>query len=62
CREAGAPMVLNTDAHDPADLATFEFAQRVARGAGLSEDETEAATVAHPLQLLTAVQARRARR
>ena len=62
CRESGAKMVLDTDAHEPADLATFEFAQCVARGAGLSEDEVAAATVTHPLALLQAVQARRAQR
>jgi histidinol phosphatase-like PHP family hydrolase len=32
----GAKMVLNTDAHDPSDLITTEFARQVALGAGLS--------------------------
>lgn len=38
-REAGAPLVLNNDAHDPGDLVTLDFAQKVARGAGLTDAE-----------------------
>ncbi len=38
-REAGAPLVLNNDAHAPADLVPLEFAEKVARGAGLTADE-----------------------
>jgi histidinol phosphatase-like PHP family hydrolase len=36
--EIGAPLILNTDAHEPGDLISLEQAQRVARGAGLTED------------------------
>ncbi len=36
--EIGAPLILNTDAHEPGDLITLEQSQRVARGAGLTED------------------------
>ncbi len=35
-REAGAPLVLNNDAHAPGDLVTLDFAEKVARGAGLT--------------------------
>lgn len=59
CREAGAPMVLNTDAHDPGDLLTLSFAQRVAAGAGLTEEEVLAATIANPCALLERILAKR---
>jgi len=35
----GARLLLNTDSHSPSDLIDSQFAQRVARGAGLSEKE-----------------------
>lgn len=38
-RRAGAPLVLNTDAHGPGDLVAEPFARTVALGAGLSEAE-----------------------
>lgn len=38
-REAGAPLVLNNDAHAPGDLVTLDFAEKVARGAGLTSAE-----------------------
>lgn len=38
-RETGASMVLNNDAHAPGDLVRLEFAEKVARGAGLTADE-----------------------
>jgi len=38
-REAGASLVLNTDSHAPEDLVTPEQAKKIARGAGLSEEE-----------------------
>jgi histidinol phosphatase-like PHP family hydrolase len=34
-REAGAGLVLNSDAHSPRDLMTEDFGRRVAEGAGL---------------------------
>jgi histidinol phosphatase-like PHP family hydrolase len=55
CREAGAAMVLDTDAHAPGDLATLAFARSVAAGAGLSDDEIEAATRTHPEAVLQRV-------
>jgi histidinol phosphatase-like PHP family hydrolase len=38
-RTTGAPLVLNTDSHSPADLITEPFARTVALGAGVTEDE-----------------------
>ena len=38
-REAGAKLVLNTDSHGPEDLVTSEQAEKIARGAGLGEEE-----------------------
>jgi histidinol phosphatase-like PHP family hydrolase len=44
-RLAGARLVVNSDAHDPAGLVDQAFARLVARGAGLDDDEAEAALV-----------------
>jgi histidinol phosphatase-like PHP family hydrolase len=47
-REAGARLVVNTDTHTPGDMIDQEMARLVARAAGLTPDEVEGATVAHP--------------
>jgi putative hydrolase len=57
----GAKLVVNTDTHDPADLITQEMAQLVAAGAGLPDDQVEAATVIHPGALLDRLLRRRLR-
>jgi putative hydrolase len=59
-REAGAALLVNSDAHQPSDLLSLESARRVALGAGLSPDEVEAALHTHPKALLQRAQARRA--
>lgn len=41
-RKHGARMVLDTDSHGPGDLVTSEMAGKIARGAGLTEDEVTA--------------------
>lgn len=41
--QAGARLVLDTDAHEPGDLITDEFAHSVLRGAGLSDEQVRAA-------------------
>ena len=41
--EAGAPLVVNNDAHAPADLVSLEFAEKVALGAGMSPAAWQAA-------------------
>jgi histidinol phosphatase-like PHP family hydrolase len=51
-RRAGALLVVNNDAHSPDDLIDLETARRVARGAGLTEEEVEAATVTNPRRLV----------
>ena len=40
--EAGASLVLNSDAHEPGDLLTREFAMKVALGAGLDDSQAQA--------------------
>ncbi len=40
-REVGASLIVNTDSHSPLDLITREQAQLIARGAGLSDAETQ---------------------
>jgi putative hydrolase len=52
CRRAGATMVVNTDTHEPGDMASMAFARTVALGAGLSSAEAEAALVEHPQRLV----------
>ncbi len=59
CLAAGAPMVVNTDSHDPDDLADLAFAQRVAAGAGLTEAQVLDATLINPRALLARVLAAR---
>jgi len=38
-KNAGAKMIINTDSHSPADLVTRAEAEKVAQGAGLSDEE-----------------------
>jgi histidinol phosphatase-like PHP family hydrolase len=38
-REAGAKLLVNSDAHEPGDLLTAEMSKKIALGAGLSEKE-----------------------
>jgi len=58
-RAAGARLVVNTDAHEPRDFITQEMARRVAAGAGLREEEVEAATTANAEALLARLLSRR---
>ena len=46
--QAGAAMLLDSDAHAPEDLLTPELADRVARGAGLENDEVHALLESNP--------------
>lgn len=57
-REAGAAMVVDTDAHGPDDLITGQRARQVALGAGLDEAEATA-TAANARAFLKAVLGRR---
>ena len=54
-REAGARMILDSDAHQPGDLLTYDFALEVAIGAGLSRAEAEALLSDGPRQVLERV-------
>lgn len=40
-RHSKAPLVLNTDSHASHDLVSKEMAQKIALGAGMTEEETE---------------------
>jgi histidinol phosphatase-like PHP family hydrolase len=40
-REAGAALVLNSDAHSPSDILTPNWREKVAFGSGLTADEME---------------------
>lgn len=42
-REAGATLVVNSDSHSPGDIMTLEMAEKVALGAGLSQEEADLA-------------------
>lgn len=53
--EAGCLLVVNSDTHSPGDLATLDFAQKVAAGAGLGPEAVEAATIVNPRALLASV-------
>jgi len=50
--EAGASMVLDSDAHEPEDLLTEDIRHKVAKGAGLSDDEIHALLETNPKRLL----------
>ena len=51
-QEAGARMVLDSDAHAPGDLLTRELATKVALGAGLDSEEAYALLESAPKDLL----------
>jgi putative hydrolase len=58
-REAGAALLVNTDAHGPSDLIDLEMARRVALAAGLAPPEAEAAVCTHPAALMRRARKRR---
>jgi histidinol phosphatase-like PHP family hydrolase len=51
-REAGAITVLDSDAHEPDDLLTPDIRHKVAKGAGLNDDEIQALLETNPQKLL----------
>ena len=51
-RDAGARLVLDSDAHAPEDLLTPELCEKVAKGAGLDDDEVHALLEENPRSLL----------
>ncbi len=52
-REAGAITVLDSDAHEPDDLLTPDIRQKVAKGAGLNDEEIHALLETNPAKLLS---------
>ena len=58
-REAGARLLVNTDAHQISDLIDLEMARRIALGAGLTAAEADAAVRANPSTLLQRALGRR---
>lgn len=51
-REVGNKLIVNTDTHSPDDLITFEKSYQIARGAGLSDEESKKAIIDNPRELL----------
>ena len=57
-RKTGAPLILDSDAHEPDDLMTQEYAEKVAIGSGLNEKEKETILNQSPLTLIHRVNSR----
>ena len=51
-RKTGATLILDSDAHEPDDLMTQEYAEKVAIGSGLNEKEKETILNQSPLTLI----------
>ena len=51
-KEAGALTVLDSDAHEPDDLLTPELTQKIALGAGLTDEESYALLELNPQSLI----------
>jgi len=58
-RQAGARMIVNSDAHEPSDLLTPAFQRAVALGAGISAEMLADILVANPEALRERVLSRR---
>jgi histidinol phosphatase-like PHP family hydrolase len=48
----GVSFLLNSDTHEPEDMIDFEFSKKVAKGAGLDEEECMKALIDNPKKLL----------
>lgn len=59
-RDTGARLILNTDAHQPEDLISAEFASRIALGAALSDSEATQLLAENPERLLARLRPRSA--
>ncbi len=57
-RKTGATLILDSDAHEPDDLMTQEYAEKVAIGSGLNEKEKETILNRSPLTLIHRVNSR----
>ncbi len=58
-RSVGAKVIVNSDSHEPPDLLTAAFQERVARGAGVGDGELEHVLQVYPQELWERVLARR---
>jgi histidinol phosphatase-like PHP family hydrolase len=58
-RQAKARLVVDSDGHEPGDLLSEQRARQVALGAGLTEEEAEAALSGNPRWLLDRIDGRR---
>ena len=56
---AGAQLILDSDAHEPQDLMTREYAEKVAIGAGLSPEQAASLLNTSPLILLKTLKRQR---
>ncbi len=54
-RKSGANLILDSDAHEPDDLMTREYAEKVATGSGLNMGERETVLRQSPLTLIQRV-------
>ena len=54
-RAVGAKFLVNSDAHEPGDVLSAEFARRVAIGAGLDETEIDEVLLDNPQALLARI-------
>jgi putative hydrolase len=59
CQQAGAHMIVNSDAHEPSDLLSATFQERVALGAGVPAELLTAVLVDNPRSLWERVRQRR---
>ena len=60
-QQAGARIIVNSDSHEPSDLLTAAFQERVASGAGLPDTLLTEILVTNPERLLERVLGRRVR-
>jgi len=51
-QQAGALMVVNTDAHSPGDLMDMQTALQIALAAGLTREEADRAVVETPRHMV----------
>ncbi len=58
---AGAALLVNSDGHLPSGLLSAEMARRIARGAGLTEEQAGRVLTENPVRLLERLRSRSAR-
>lgn len=51
-QEAGAKLLVNTDAHSPSDIIEPDMAERIATGAGLNSELSKIITTVNPISLV----------